>query len=345
MLDTWEITFGIRYNLHQPDWVKLYEWFRHYDPLLVTLFILCNIKDALSILSSIDNAPKLCTVLERQQGDSAPNIKPRLSMPSKRTFAIGYESTGTTLTGQPSVGAILEAVIHDTIPLLYIRQLPYRNRDAGHAAGNGNSIVELNLEVVYDLTDRPDLQQHHGPGLTDHFAVFHIHVERMGVHPHQTVAQPCITVLHVFHGQHVTLTHGQYLVQGRTNQGRPNYNVRTPILEPCPRPGSYWPLGDATVPPQETPELERLRRFGLALRDQGVLTPRTLEGSMQPGTRGDDLWMVSWRPNGREWAWVPSRGDIDGWHGSSPYGPNGSPVTLDLAARFPTLPPTPPPRA
>lgn len=106
---------------------------------------------------------------------------------SKRVFFQDNTDTTPVLSSMPSTGLLLQAIMDDNLPLLYIQRIRYR----AHVPAQANQ--DTILEVAYDLRGRPDLQgvtpgDAGGPNREDRFAVFHFHT--LGLYPDDVPGGP-----------------------------------------------------------------------------------------------------------------------------------------------------------
>lgn len=208
----------------------------------------------------------------------------------KRIFDQDPASNSRPLGGLPSTGLLMNAIMHDNLPLLYMQHVRYAANDA--TARDRDTI----LEVAYDITHRPDLQfftegTQAGPFAQDRFAVFHFH--DIGVHtpPGGGTAYPEIPFFHVFHGQRVEENRrrpGQWVVAqadvasgpqvpSNTNPepaGRaPGPNARTEVLQ-CGRHQNQrlvWLPGQTPLNPLLRPMQQTIVDFGAHMRNAGIL--------------------------------------------------------------------------
>lgn len=197
-----------------------------------------------------------------------------------RVFEQDAGNTGSTSTGIPFTGRILQAVTNNQVPLLYIRQLRFQDNP------------EINLEVVFDLRNVPALQEQTG----DIFAVFHFHTQGL-----TTDGVPEITYFHVFHAQTVYPRYGGWRVDGRL-QGEGANNERTVILD-CPidantntrqvwRPG---PHGEDPDPDDDT--AVNIYNFGNALWNRGILNDASFYFPSQDTNTQYLMWWDSTNEN------------------------------------------------
>lgn len=161
-----------------------------------------------------------------------------------------------------------------------------------------NESLTTILEVVYDITHRPDLQfftqgTQAGPFAQDQFAVFCFHI--IGFHngPNGGTAYPEVPFLHVFHAQRVEQNRrrpGQWVVvQGGTTTGAqvpsnanpdtagmlPGPNGRTQVLQCGRHQGQrlVWLPGQIPPNPLLQPMQQSIVDFGTHMRNAGDNLP------------------------------------------------------------------------
>lgn len=243
----------------------------------------------------------------------------------RRIFDEDPASNSRPLGGLPSTGLLMNAVMHDNLPLLYMQHVRYQANQAS------TRDLDTILEVVYDITHRPDLQFFEagtaaGPFEPDRFAVFHFHTIGVTPDPAGGPSYPRIAYFHVFHGQRVHQNNhprqGQYVVvQAGTSSGEqrpsatnpdrsgsaPGPNARTRILE-CGRGAGrqrlVWQPGQ-DVPRPVGPGQQTIVDFGTFLRRSGVLI-------------GDNL--PHWNSRTARWMWDPDPNHAD-FYTSDNFGP------------------------
>lgn len=287
----WENIFGASFNFHRSDFLALFALYPEYDPIGLADGALCNIQNAQAALTRDLATRTMCefyTPGSVARKRSLKNGSIDISSPERLSFTLRsatgvveipkegnekvYEDlirrifgqdAGNTGTGSdpfPFTGALMQAVIDGRIPLLYIRQLTYRDSQ------------EVNLEVVFDLTNALDLQQTPGE---DIFGVFHFHTRGLTIN-----GLPQIEYFHAFHGQYVIQRYGAWHVDGR-QQGQYQQNQRTPILN-CPYVENQrqvgvqlerqvWIPGPAGPPPANDAVSQRIYNFGVALFNAHIL--------------------------------------------------------------------------
>jgi hypothetical protein len=331
----WNNILGAIYNFSWEDFITLFDIFPLYDPIGLAYSVLCNIQDASAALENSEASQEMCQPpdpfvipqrrsLDNKFPEALPSEGPdanfrrpveEIQLPYigneegyhdliKRIFSLDPGASATGTGPWPYTGMLMRAVIDGNIPLLYIRQLFYRR--------GINNMPEVDLEVVFDLTDEPGLRQNDN----DVFAVFHFHVGSLN-----SEGLPQISYFHAFHAQYVTELYNEWFVEGRNsgNPGDPNY--RTPILQ-CPRilverqrVQSVWIPGPngTPAPTPATGTSELIDEFGNWMVAEGILSPSSFvftEAQMNGRV------MMTWDFDLNVW-------DFNGLKFSSNFGPNG----------------------
>lgn len=299
----WENIFGALFNFHRSDFLALFALYPEYDPIGLADGALCNIQNAQAALTRDLATRTMCedyttgsVTKKRSLGNGSIDIsspgRQSLTLRStandakaskegnekvyqdliRRIFGQDAGNTGTGSDPFPFTGALMQAVIDGRIPLLYIRQLTYRDSQ------------EVNLEVVFDLTNALDLQQTPGE---DIFGVFHFHTRGLTIN-----GLPQIEYFHAFHGQYVIQRYGAWHVDGR-EQGQYQQNQRTPILD-CPyveNQRQVWIPGPAGPQPANDAASQRIYNFGVALFNAHILDSSVYAFT---GAQMNGRYLMSW---------------------------------------------------
>ena len=252
-------------NLKAQDYLDIYDSYPEYDPTVLTLEFLCSWDQASTQLQDLrDLETEACELIVDE-----PNLKRDLAQHhnnSKRIFNDFAATNRPALRAGDRIntGALMDAIVNnDRVHFLYARTINYQRR------GNPN------LEVAYDLRNRPDLQ--HRPNI-DIFAVFHFHINTLvEIEDPELFLQ--IPYFHVFHGQRVynanpaepnnPLEWRVDFGRGEIMQGPGGPNQRTRILR-CPNDRAWYPgHQQAAGGPANT----ITQAFGATLRAQGKFYP------------------------------------------------------------------------
>ena len=329
----WEKIFGASFNFHRSDFITLFALYPEYDPIGLADGALCNIQNAQAALTRDRATRTLCedyttgSVTKKRSLENrlVENLSPeRLSLVLRsaagvaqiprrgnekvyedlirRIFGQDAGNTGTGSDPYPFTGALMQAVIDGRIPLLYIRQLTYQTSP------------EVNLEVVFDLTNAPDLQQTPGE---DIFGVFHFHTRGLTLN-----GIPEIEYFHAFHGQYVIQRYGAWHVDGR-DQGQYQQNWRTPILD-CPYESNQrqvWRPGPAGSVPANDAASQRIYNFGVALFNAHILDSSV-------------YYFTPAEANGRylmTWSYVTGSWNFNNLRESQNFGAGGSSNVRDMS--------------
>lgn len=328
----WEQIFGTTYNFHRSDFITLFALYPEYDPIGLADGALCNIQNAQAALTrdlatrtmcedyTTGNIAKKRALKNESFKDLSPGMQSLVLRPAagvakfpkkgneklykdliKRIFG---QDAGNTNTGGafPFTGALMLAVINNRIPLLYIRQLTYQSNP------------EVNLEVVFDLRNAPDLQQ--TPGV-DIFAVFHFHTRGLTAN-----GLPQIEFFHAFHGQYVIQRYGAWHVDGR-DQGQYQQNQRTPIMD-CPYVANQrqvWIPGPAGAAPASDAASQMIYNFGVALFNRHIL-----DGSSYffTAAQANGRFVMTWNYNTGTW-------NFNNLIESENFGPSGANNAADMS--------------
>ncbi|KAF4552683.1 putative glycosyl hydrolases family 18 protein 1 [Elsinoe fawcettii] len=180
------------------------------DPIARATEALCGGSDSSAELSCVlETQEQLCELpaspfrrsLFSRTADWLLDRLPVLNL-AKRRFTPDFDSAaipaGKKAINSPTKVAaarIIDAVIRDEVPLLYMAQLAYE-ADPNRRGYRGFSDVEM--EVVFDIRGRPDLQEFEGQ---DNFAVFHFHTQ--GFVNEGGTEYPAIVDALVYHAQTV----------------------------------------------------------------------------------------------------------------------------------------------
>ncbi|KAE8453201.1 hypothetical protein EG329_011268 [Mollisiaceae sp. DMI_Dod_QoI] len=223
-------TVGDRNNFHVDDLLHYINFCQElgFDDTQGALSALCQGRLASATLADLrSNSHDLCRV-------TGPHLKGRDVLPkpnstelNKRIFDLGNAAYDppTLAYPRPFTGSLMRAIANrdPTIRYLYTRRIDYNYQY------RGANIPQVILEVAYDLTNAPTLQERQG---TDIFGVLHFHVD--GLTPQMD--HLAVRSIGVFHGQAITpvATTGDYRVYGRRTRiaghaGGPN--ARTHILQ------------------------------------------------------------------------------------------------------------------
>jgi hypothetical protein len=146
----------------------------------------------------------------------------------------------------------MQAVANNELPLIYMRFI------------NDNNGARVNVEVVYDIRLRADLQYNQEPALPDKMAVFHFHVDGF------FDDYPAVVAFGVFHAQQTYVTNVAGINEDRAygfGTGANGLNQRTVIFssENSNDPNARWYPGD----PGSGEFM--IDKFGITLREQGVM--------------------------------------------------------------------------
>ena len=260
----------------------------------------------------------------------------------KRVFDADAGASVREDGGIPSTGQLMNAVMHDGLPLLYMQHVRYQANDPN------NRDRDTILEVVYDITNRPDLQFFTaataiGPYQEDRFAVFHFHTLGVQTEPSGTT-YPMHQYVHAFHAQRVQRAQRRpeqwTVVQDETTGGAnipndmhggthqtPGPNARTEVLR-CPRVArqqpTVWLPGNQLHQPLQNMQ-QTITDFGTHMRNAGILVAENFP---------------HWNTQRNRWDWENNPNDPD-YYTSDSFGPieNGvrdSPVRMDPDAGWPT---------
>lgn len=202
ILEAFNDIIGSKTNLRVRDLKAAVRDDPYGDPIFSLAWMLCEWDKGPQILNDISHSEEICVLppegydfsgvpsssdddsslygkrevaAQFPGGDpqSSDSLDEQIANLSKRIFWADIADIGNDPTSQPPTGRLLQAVMNDNLPLLYIQRIRYR---AGTPYENQDTI----LEVVYDLQGRPDLQgttaaEAAGPNREDRFAVFHFH--------------------------------------------------------------------------------------------------------------------------------------------------------------------------
>lgn len=330
----WDNIMGPIYNFYSRDFQQLYRNFAEYDPIGLTAGVFCNIQNAANVVGNSTQTQNMCesaTATLTTKRSAAESTDPLSSEPGRSKILyrgneefyhkLAERIFGDDLTGLdsnpafPLTSALLQAVINNELPLLYIRQLFYVPEQ------------DLNLEVVFDLTNHPELRQED----EDIFAVFHFHTRGLTEN-----GWPQIYYFHVFHGQYVDTQYAEWFVDG-SNIGNYQPNQRTPILR-CPyawnpatrsQQRTIW-IPSVTPPIEGDDASQLIYDFGVAMVEGHVLDHSSFffTESMMNGRS-----LMTWDDEAAAW-------NFNGLVQSSNFGPGGAdnPSDMSPAAGWPQLP-------